>query len=549
MSMIQSGTDSTAQQRLEPSEYDGYRAQGTLTPGDFLKIISRRKWSILIPAVMVIIIAAIIALALEPVYRSSSTILIEEQEIPSSFVMATISSFAEQRIQSINQRIMSTSRLLEIINQNELYRKLREKRTTEEVIARMRDDVKLKPISAEVVDKATGRPTTATIAFSLSYEGKDSPQTIQKVANVLTSLYLEENIKDRERQTQETYEFLEVEAERMKEQLMVSEARIAEFKEEHINELPELLPVSIQSLNNVEQHMDRLSEQLRSLKERESYLQAQLTSISPKFQNRDRDRINELRVQMAFLSSRFTDEYPDVIKAKEEIERLEKSIQSSQSEDNATGERPENPAYVTLSSQLASTVAEIESVNRQTKAFEEKAADYRRRIELTPQVEATYQQLSYERNNAHSKYNDLLQKAMEARVAQGLEKKQKGERFTLIDPPRLPEKPFKPNRLAIMIVGVVLGLAAGGGMATVKELSDQTVRDPEVLSYATGVPVLASIPVMLTDSDRRRKRDRRAICFGAGIFFLSVGLVMFHFFVMDMDILWIRLMRRITRGI
>jgi polysaccharide chain length determinant protein (PEP-CTERM system associated) len=388
----------------------------------------------------------------------------------------------------------------------------------------------------------------ATIAFSLSYEGKDTPQTIQKVANVLASLYLEENIKVRERQTLETFEFLEVEAERMKEQLTAVEARIAKFKEEHINELPEMVQVNIQGLNHIEQNIERFSEQLRAMKEREGYLQTQLASISPGIENQDRIRLNELKVQLVFLESRFTSEYPDVIKIKEEIERLEKAIQSTKSNEEKSSERPDNPAYVTLSSQLASTVAEIDSIYRQIKESERKAVDYRKRIEMTPRVEESYKEMLIERDNAYRKYNDLLQKSMEARVAQGLEKEQKGERFTLIDAARLPEKPYKPNRITILVVGLVLGMAAGGGLAAVRELSDQSIRNPEFLFAATGMPVLASIPILISDGDRLRKRNRRFIGIGGGILLLVIGLVSLHFFVMDLDILWIKLMRRLNRG-
>jgi hypothetical protein len=237
-----------------------------------------------------------------------------------------------------------------------------------------------------------------------------------------------------------------------------------------------------------------------------------------------------------------------VIKIKEEIERLEKAIQSTKSNEEKSSERPDNPAYVTLSSQLASTVAEIDSIYRQIKESERKAVDYRKRIEMTPRVEESYKEMLIERDNAYRKYNDLLQKSMEARVAQGLEKEQKGERFTLIDAARLPEKPYKPNRITILVVGLVLGMAAGGGLAAVRELSDQSIRNPEFLFAATGMPVLASIPILISDGDRLRKRNRRFIGIGGGILLLVIGLVSLHFFVMDLDILWIKLMRRLNRG-
>lgn len=174
--------------------------QNVKTVNDFIDIIRRRKNSIIWPALGIFVTAALVAFLIPPTYRSTSTILIEEQEIPREYVMATVSSYAEQRLQSINQRIMSSSRLQEVINRFNLYADLRERWPVEEIIEKMRKDIKFETISADVVDRRTGKPTAATIAFSISYDGK-KPDVVQQVANVLASLYLEENLKVIEQQT------------------------------------------------------------------------------------------------------------------------------------------------------------------------------------------------------------------------------------------------------------------------------------------------------------------------------------------------------------
>ncbi|HAM49679.1 MAG TPA: chain-length determining protein, partial [Nitrospiraceae bacterium] len=157
---------------------------------DVLAIIKRRRWGITISALAVFLLSVVVVLVWEPVYRSTSTILIEDQEIPREYVMATVSSYAEQRLQAINQRTMSASRLLEIIKRFDLYADKRKKLTTEEIVEIMRKkDIKFQTITADVVDPRTGRPTAATIAFTLSYEGKN-PVVVQQVATVLASLYL-----------------------------------------------------------------------------------------------------------------------------------------------------------------------------------------------------------------------------------------------------------------------------------------------------------------------------------------------------------------------
>ena len=145
-----------------------------MAPMDYIKILKRRKWSLMLPALIVFAIAVGVALALPSIYMSTSTILIEEQDIPADFVMATVTSYVEQRLQSINQRIMSFTKLSEIIQRLNLYPELRDKLTAEEIVEKMKEDTVLEPVSTEVVDRRTGRPTAATIAFTLSYQGEKS---------------------------------------------------------------------------------------------------------------------------------------------------------------------------------------------------------------------------------------------------------------------------------------------------------------------------------------------------------------------------------------
>jgi polysaccharide chain length determinant protein (PEP-CTERM system associated) len=523
--------------------------QQTFNVSEYIRIIKRRKWSLILPAFIISVIGILVAVLLPPAYKSTSTILIEEQEIPQDLVTTTVTSYAEQRLQTINQRIMSTSRLLEVINQFDLYKKLREKRTTEEVITKMRTDVVMKPISADVVDRQTGRATTATIAFSLSYEGKESPKTVQQAATVLASLFLEENLLVRERQTQETHDFLEEEADRVKAELKQIETDLADFKEKHINELPELLQANIQGLESMERTVERLVEQQRSLREREEYLETQLTTVSPFTENQDRNRLDELKVELVYLETRFTAEHPDVVKTREEIVALGKKIAQQNISDKNSENRPDNPAYVTLMSQLASIRTDIESIKRQQEEYGHRSEEYQRRIEATPKVEETYNALLMEQANTQSKVSDLLQKTMDAKVAQGLEKEQKGERFTLIDPARLPEKPSKPNRLAIVLVGIVLGCAAGVGLVALKEFSDQTVRHPEVLSMVTKLPVLGMVPEIVTPSDRKNRLTKRIVLATSGLVAFIIVVAVFHYFVMDLDIFWAKVGRKLNSGL
>ena len=510
---------------------------------DYIDVLRRRTWALILPMVLVFIIACAVALLLPSIYKSTATILIEEQDIPADFVMTTVTGYAEQRIQSTQQRIMSSNKLMEIIQRFNLYPEYQERWTTNEIIEKLREDIHLELISVDTIDRRTGRATAATIAFTLSYEGKNA-STVQRVTDTLVSLFLSENLQVRQRQTTETSEFLEEEAQRVKGQLDELERKISAFKEQHINSLPEMMQVNIRAMDNYETSVDRANEQIRMLKEREGYLQTQLASI-PETETNEKQRLRQLELELVDLKTRFTDDYPDVKKTQREIAELKKRIADKAETPDNQKEAPDNTAYITLASQLASTRAEIESLNQQKADLAAKAEDYRLRIENTPKIEQEYNSMILDRNNTQAKYEDLLRKVMEANVALGLEKEQKGERFTLIDPARMPEKPYKPNRLAIMLIGVVLGVGAGVGFAALREFSDQAIHNSEGLAKVSALPILVTIPDILTPADLKKRRTKRMAWGVATVVGLVACVFAFHLWVMDLNVFWAKVMRKI----
>ncbi len=502
----------------------------------------RRKWSLLIPALSVFAVAAIVAFALPSIYRSTSTILIEEQEIPPELVMTTVTSYAEQRLQVTNQRIMSSTRLLEIINRFNLYRELKDRWTTEEIVAKMRKDIKLETISADVIDRRSGAPKQATIAFSLGYSGK-SPETVQQIANVLASLYLEENLKVREQQTSSTSKFLEDEMKRVQAELAVADGKIAEYKRRNLQSLPELVAMNLSEQTQVETSLLQLGEQMKSLKEKESYLQEQLATTPQEDTNPDKMRLNDLRARLVDLSGRYSEDYPDVKRTKFAIAELERQFKAT--DDSPASSRPSNPAYQGVTSQLAATRSDLDSVKRQIELFKGRQDALRRTFAASPRVEEGFKALISERNSLQGKNDDLSRKFMEAKVAHGLEKEQMGERFTIIDAARLPEKPVSPNRPAILLIGLILGLGAGVGAAAMRELSDHSVRTTGALATGSGFPVLGGIPVIRTPEEAVGKSSRLRLALAGAATALVLGILIVHIFVMDLDIVWAKLGRRL----
>jgi uncharacterized protein involved in exopolysaccharide biosynthesis len=282
--------------------------------------------------------------------------------------------------------------------------------------------------------------------------------------------------------------------------------------------------------------------------EKQQYYQTQLAGITPYREDTEevtsRRRLEQLKVELISLTKLYSEEYPDVKKFRAEITELEKTLTDIEKERKSNGRSPNNPAYINLAAQLAGVRTEIAYIHRKIEALNQTANEFRQRISATPKVEETYNALIAERNTAKAKHNDLMQKIMEAQVAHGLEKDQKGERFTLIDPARLPEKPYKPNRRAIIIIGVILGIGAGIGFAALREFSDDAIRKPTDLERIINFPVLAAIPTIVTGKDILRRRLKRVALVGGTLGVIILGVAVFHFFIMDLDIFWAKLMRR-----
>ncbi|MEW8664540.1 MAG: lipopolysaccharide biosynthesis protein, partial [Candidatus Thiodiazotropha sp.] len=213
--------------------------------GDYLAILKRRKMQLIVPAAIILLLSIGLALGLPSIYRSEATILIEQQEIPSELVRSTVTSYAGERIQVISQRVMTTENLGSIIENYGLFKEERDDTSLSLLAEKLRENIKLEMISADVVDPRSGRPTTATIAFTLAFSSKDS-RIAQKVTNELVSLYLDENLRRRTQSALETSSFLGAEANKLKQEIADLETSLAKFKEKHVNNLPELQQLNMQ---------------------------------------------------------------------------------------------------------------------------------------------------------------------------------------------------------------------------------------------------------------------------------------------------------------
>lgn len=568
------------------------------TLSNYLIIVRRHRGMALVVSLSALVITAVIALAWPPVYRSTATILIEQQEIPPDLVRSTVSTYAAQRIQTINQRVMTRSNLTEIIKKYDLYARKRRSEPMEVVIEEMRDDVKLNMISADVVDPRNGQPTKATIAFTLAYEN-ETPQLAQKVANELTSLFLDENLSSRREMATQASDFITDEANRVSDQISKLESQLAKFKERNGDSMPDLMQFNLQLAERVDRELSDVEQNLRSLKERHIYLESQLAQVNPSgaaySDGGERvlgpvDRLKTLRAKYIGLSAIYAPDHPDLVRMRKEIASLEMEVgqHSSAAKDldksltAARGELAEdrkrygdghptarrlerqvtaleealakqqaqpnvnsvvtndadNPAYIQLQTQLQTVEAETTSLLQKQGDLQAKLQDIDKRIAESPLVERKFRELSRDYDNAWMKYKELKAKQMEAKLGEVLETERKGERFTLIDPPVLPEKPASPNRIAIMLLGIVVSLGGGVGTVAVRDAVDGTVRGERGVTELIEMPPLAGIPYIETDEERRRSRIMRIGIVATALVVIATAIVLVHFLYMPLDVMW-----------
>jgi len=579
----------------------------TGTPAEDVREKIRGYWhrrvTFIVAAIACLIATVMMALLLPPTYRSAATILIEQQEIPQELVRSAITSFADQRVQVISQRVMTTQNLLTLIDRYHLYPDIRLSKPREVLMQKMREDIALKMISADVIDPRSGHPTQATIAFSVAYQSR-SPELALKVANDLTTLYLDENLTSRTRLAEQTTTFFAEQATSQQQRITELDKQLAAFKEKHHDRMPELEALNQQRTDRIELELRDVENRLAALDSQRILLEAQLAQISPtalvfsdtgqRVMNTE-DRLRDLKSKLAGYKARYAPEHPDVVNTEREVAGLEKQIkaedgaadvarqlddanaQLAQALEKYSPEYPDvirlkhvvselektlnaqpaaaalttskghadNPAYIQVKGQLDALLTEKKSAEQKRDELNGKLESYEKRLADEPAVERDYRALARELENAQLKYQQIRAKQSDVQVSENLEIERKGERFTLIEPPLPPEKPVSPNRFLILALGLILSVTVGFGAAVLKETLDPSVRGIGDVRRLLNVAPLAAIPAIVTGAEaRRRRRTTRYSWQGAVVALVGVGLAV-HFLVRPLDVVWLSLLHRI----
>ena len=494
---------------MKASQNDG------INIGHYISIVSRRRWFIIVPFCLAMLVGMVLAVKLPKIYEASTLILVQPQRVPEKIVTPVVEGYIEGRINTLSQQIMSRSNLERLI---EKFRLFPNQKSTdllmEDKIESLRQRIK--------VQVGDPRSRKGTDSFSILFQDPD-PQTAMKVANGLAELFIDENLKAREGMAVGTTDFLFSELATMRKRLEDQEGILKKFREENMGELPEQLNSNLSVLGGLYQQLSNKEENLRNtrlslaaLEKEISIRQAAAQTESPTLAagrvTEENMSVEQLRDRLALLRDSYTDQHPDVLRLKARIERLEKAPPAGLASEGSgsAGRSPSLKLTVDSERQKTILLGSIRAIEEDITHLNRSIREYQRRIEVIPKKEQELLTLTRDYDNIRNSYSSLLNRKLEADIAVNMEKKQKGEQFQIIDVARLPEKPVSPDLRKVFMISVMAGLGFGAGLIFLLELMDTSVRRLDKLEEEVGLPVLAMVPRIFSVKDRDRHRIRIA---------------------------------------
>jgi polysaccharide chain length determinant protein (PEP-CTERM system associated) len=462
-----------------------------------LASILRRRW--IAAAVFIVVLSGALSFAksLPSLYQSTATVLVER---PAGRDGA---DDTESRLQSLRKEILSRTRLAALAARFDLYPKLRGRVSEEAIVSLIRHDVR---IDASGTDAASGGG--GTIAFALAYRGRE-PRKVAEVANALTTSYIEEDQRVRERQTSGAASVLLSQLEDVKKRLALQETRIAEFKKTHAGALPQQTEANLSILERTSAQIEKVHETRAAAMERRAALlkDGNEHESAGDATDPDRARLERFSQELVELRTRFSEKHPDVVHKRAEVASLAAVVASK-------------PAVDRSLPQLEQANREIRALQAQEARLRGEAASYQQRVEGAPWHEQEFQGLSRDYAATRDFYESLLKRHEEAQLAETHEGRPRDQRLRLLDPAVAAWEPLAPNRFRLAVFGLIAALALSIVAVAAAEKLDTSFHSADALRRHTRVPILVRIPKSADESalNRRRRRWRAA--------FLSLGLVL-----------------------
>jgi succinoglycan biosynthesis transport protein ExoP len=464
----------------------------------YIPILRRRSRYIAIILPLFVLLAVYLSFALTPLYQSTATILMEASTVDQKVVSSTVMSGANDQIEIVQGRVMTLGVLKDLIKEYDPYPG--SPMTPVEKAQQILEDTSL-----ERVDPVTLKPLLDSNAFSLHYRNPDK-EIASDVTSRLAKLFVDYNQKTREQAAQEASRFLTAQAQDVSKQMQAIDEEIKVFKSQHGDALPEYIARNEASLDRVQHELDNLQQQVLQSEEKENLLAVQLSQTSPSMITKAGDLTDLATVKQEYAAAvqRYTPDHPEVKRLKEALRQLSADQQSTS--DGGIVKNANNPLYQTTASQLVSVRKELAGYKSQIAKKTAEAEQYEAFLRKTPGVEREYSEIMRRRTSLQNTYQGIQDKLQNAQIAQNFESVQGGERFTLLRAPSRGKLPVYPNRIGLILLGLVLGGLFSGIAVAIAEASDTNVRDTGDLPVLGNAPVLAAIPLINNSRDRRMRR-------------------------------------------
>lgn len=527
-------------------------AGSSLTPKHYLRILLHRKWLVIGVFLAVSAATFIISYNLPDLYSSDTLILVDPQKVPESYVKATVTGDIRNRLGTLSQQILSSTRLQKIIDSLNLYQKEKKTMAREDVITMMRSHISVSVVS----DFGANQDLQA---FRIGFSGKE-PRLVAQVANELASLFIDENLKAREQQATGTTEFLQNQLQETKKALEEQEAKLKDFKLKHIGEMPEQQTADLQILGQLQSQLQLESDAISRAEQQKSMTQSLMSQAPAPVVDIDVNepskarpaetkaaatkRVSAAQAQLnALLARGYTDQHPSIKKLRVEIadeEAAARKEEATAAPEAVVAAAPPTPTMATpvqqrpapqvfnnannpvLQTQLRQLDAEIAKHKVEQQRLSKQIGSYHAKLEAIPLREQQVVELvrDYEISKAH--YSQLLNNLQNAETATQLEIRQKGEKFSILDPAQPAERPTSPNRKVINAGGSLAGLGLGLLLALLTEFMGVSIITAEQITEATGIPVLEVIPVIQTRADRVVHKKRVIYAAASAVVFTAL---------------------------
>jgi polysaccharide chain length determinant protein (PEP-CTERM system associated) len=433
-------------------------------------------------------------------YTSATMVLIVGQTVPENYVSPVVTADLNQRLITMREQILSRSRLQSVIERLGLYQDDVNREPMEDLVTRLR-----RSIAVQAVQPMPAGASTRLPGFTVSVTAERAPLA-QQICSEVTSMFMRENLQVRQKQAEETTDFLSAELDDAKSKLDDHDARLAEFKLRNIGRLPDHAQTNFNLLTGLNTQMEATTEALARARQdkllNESLLAQQIAAspssrasqTSHTLDQQLADLENQLRTQQA----RYTSDHPDVIRTRYDIEKLKQDIAATAARPPAPAEVAQEPSIQLLRAQIQRDEQVIRERTQQQEQLQAQIQEIQARVQTSPMVEQEFKALTRDHQTALEFYNDLLKKRDQSALSTDLERNRQGEQFRVLDPPSLPQKPSFPNRPRFALSGLAGGLALGVGLILLFEMRDTTIRTEQDAELLLEAPVLATIPTAQT---------------------------------------------------